>query len=119
MRFAVCSLVLAWSLSAHAHHSGVMFDSGRSVTLTGTVKAFQWTNPHCWIQLVVPEGSGAGEWSIEMGAPIELYRGGWRRTSLKPGDPIVIVIHPLRSGARGGLFVSAAHADGTDVGAPR
>lgn len=106
-------------LPVGAHHSGAMFDDQKSITLTGTVKQYQWTNPHCWIQLVVPDQKGAVEWSVEMGAPMELYRNGWRPRTLKAGDRITVVIHPMRDGSRGGLYVSATAADGTPFGKPK
>jgi Family of unknown function (DUF6152) len=100
-----------------AHHSAAMFDDTKSVTLTGTVKQFQWTNPHCWIQMLVPEKGGSKvEWSVEMGAPFEVYRTGIRPATLKVGDPITVVIHPIRDGKRAGLFVSATRADGKPIG---
>lgn len=103
--------------SATAHHSGSMFDDQTSVTLNGTVKVFQWTNPHCWIQLLVPgQGGSAVEWSVELGAPFELFRTGMRPKTLKPGDKITVVIHPLRDGSRAGLFVSAIGPDGKPFG---
>jgi Family of unknown function (DUF6152) len=104
-------------MQALAHHSGAMFDDRKSVTLTGTVNAFQWTNPHCWIQVLVPGPAGAVEWSVEMGSPSLLVRGGWKPRTLKVGDAITVVIHPMRDGSRGGLFVSATHADGTPIAA--
>jgi hypothetical protein len=99
-----------------AHHSAAIFDQGRQVTLSGTVKAFEFTNPHCWIQLLVSEGGSTVEWSIEMSSPGHLIRSGWKRNSLKPGDRITVVIHPLREGANGGGFVSATRVDGKPVG---
>jgi Family of unknown function (DUF6152) len=97
----------------YAHHSGAIFDPSRRVTLTGTVREFQWTNPHCWIQVIVPGSAGEEEWSVEMGAPLQLYQGGWKPGTLKPGDEITVVVHPLRDGMRGGLFVAATRKDGT------
>ena len=41
-----------------AHHSGNMFDREQTVELTGTVREFQWANPHIWIQVLVPDESG-------------------------------------------------------------
>jgi hypothetical protein len=109
----LCSLISALlAVPAAAHHSGAMFDDKKTVTLSGTVKAFQWTNPHCWIQVLVPSQSGPVEWSVEMGAPFEVYRTGLRPTTLKAGDKITVVIHPVRDGGRGGLYVSATGADG-------
>jgi hypothetical protein len=110
-------IALMLALPAAAHHSGAMFDNDKSVTLNGTVKAFQWTNPHCWIQMLVPtKGSDTVEWSVEMGAPFEVIRTGFRPGSLKPGDKITVVIHPVRDGSRAGLFVSAVTADGKQIG---
>ncbi|GIT15252.1 MAG: hypothetical protein CM1200mP36_10080 [Gammaproteobacteria bacterium] len=69
--------------SVEAHHSGNMFDRERTVELTGTVKEFQWTNPHIWIQVLVPTaGGGVEEWSIEGGVPNRLFRAGWRPKKL-------------------------------------
>jgi hypothetical protein len=90
-----------------------MFDDQQSVTLIGTVKQFQWSNPHCWIQVLVADKAGPVEWSVEMGSPSQLYRGGWRPSILHAGDPIVVVVRPMRDGSKGGLFVSATHGDGT------
>lgn len=109
----------AFGLPALAHHSGAMFDTTRSVTLQGTVRAFQWTNPHSFIQLVVAGPEGPREWSIEMGSPGQLYRNGWRPSSIRAGEQITVVLHPLRDGSSGGVFVSATAADGQTVGAPR
>jgi hypothetical protein len=112
-------IALCLTLPVAAHHSGAMFNDNESVTLTGTVKAFQWTNPHCWIQVLVPDKNGDVEWSVEMGAPVELFRGGWRPATLKAGDRITVVIHPLRdSTTKGGLYVSATRADGNPITSP-
>jgi hypothetical protein len=113
------ALLLLSALPAAAHHSGVMFDDAKSVTLTGTVKAYQWTNPHCWIQVLVPGPEGTQEWSVEMGAPFELFRGGWRPTTLKTGDSITVTVRPMRDGTRGGLYVSATDANGKPFGIQR
>jgi hypothetical protein len=101
-----------------AHHSGALYNSDESKTLVGTVKEFQWTNPHCWIQLSVTGATGVEEWSIEMGAPLQLYQGGWRPGTLKIGDEITVLVHPAHDAAlKGGLFVSATRASGETIGA--
>jgi hypothetical protein len=101
---------------AHGHHSSAMFDFHRRITLSGTVKEFQWTNPHCWIQVLVMENGSAQEWSIEMGSPMQLYRGGWKPGTLHPGDQIEVIVNPKRNGARAGQFVSAVTSQGTPIG---
>lgn len=115
------SILLALPLcpAALAHHSGAMFDATRTVALQGTVKAFQWTNPHCFIQLLVKGPTGQKEWSVEMGSPGQLYRNGWRPGSIRAGEALTVVINPLRDGTAGGVYVSATAADGKEVGAPR
>jgi hypothetical protein len=105
------------AMQALAHHSGAMFDDQKLLTLTGTVNAFQWSNPHCWIQVLVPTPQGNVEWSVEMGSPSLLLRGGWKPKTLKVGDPIIVAIHPMRDGTHGGLYVSATRGDGTAVSA--
>jgi len=114
---AIAALVaLSLAAPASAHHSFAMFDNQKSVTLEGTVKEFQWTNPHSWIQLIVTDSSGKPvEWSIEGGSPNGLSRSGWKRTSLKSGDKAVVVVHPLKDGTNGGSLVSVA-VNGQPIG---
>jgi Family of unknown function (DUF6152) len=116
---AVAMMLMAGSASAH--HSHAMFDTDKQVTLVGTVKQFQWNNPHCWIQVLVPDpkdpSAAPVEWGVEMGAPIQLIRHGWKPDSLKPGDRITVVVNPLRDGRPGGQIVSAIGPDGKPIGA--
>jgi hypothetical protein len=110
-------LILLCGASAFGHHAFSAFDMSKTITLTGAVKEFQWINPHSWIQLMVTDASGkAVEWSIEMSAPSSLVRQGWKPKTLKPGDQITIVTHPLRDGRPGGSLVSATLPDGTRIG---
>ena len=106
-------------LALHAHHSPAMFDFQKELTLTGTVREFQWTNPHSYIQLVVKSDDGTEqEWSLEMGANVYLYNLGWRPSTVKPGDALRVIVVPLRSGqSGGGLLVRATTADGKTLGA--
>ena len=93
---------------AFAHHSYAMFENDKTVTIEGTVKEFQFTNPHSFIQVMVknPATGEDVEWSIEAGSPNGLQRQGWTRHSAKPGDKAVIQIHPLKDGSAGGAIVS-------------
>lgn len=112
----VMALCLAVPSAATAHHSFAMFDSTKQVVLDGVVRDFQWTNPHSWIQLIVPENGQAVEYGIEMGSPNNYSRQGWSRNSLKPGDRIKLTIHPRKDGSKGGSFVKVVKADGTTLG---
>ena len=121
MRFqlaAVAALALAvTSAPAQPHHSFAMFDMAREVTVKGTVKKFQWTNPHAYIQLVTKDASGKEvEWSMEMGAPMYLYARGWRPGSLKAGMEVSVTLNPLRNGKPGGVVRAVTTADGKPIG---
>jgi Family of unknown function (DUF6152) len=105
--------------SALAHHSFAMFDQSKSVTVNGTVKDFRWANPHVFIQLLVKTESGSeDEWSIEMTSPEHLVRVGWLPGTLKPGDKVTLVIHPMRDGSTGGQYLSGTGPNGPLVGSP-
>ena len=108
-------LAIAAAVAA-AHHSAAMFDDKQRITLTGTVRQFQWASPHCYVQLLVKGEKGEEEWSLEMGAPMYLYRLGWRPTSLKSGDKVTVQVSPLRNGGVGGLLLDAMTADGAKIG---
>lgn len=99
-----------------AHHSFAMFDTTKSITMTGTVTKFEWTNPHAYIEIDVPEGAAAKHWSVEMGSPSILQQGGWKFKDLKHGDKITVRLNPLKSGEPGGLLVDATLPDGRVLG---
>ncbi|MDB6086930.1 MAG: hypothetical protein JWN43_4811 [Gammaproteobacteria bacterium] len=103
----------AWATPALAHHSFAAYDHTKTLTLKGTVKTFQWTNPHVVIWFVVqPEGGGEPqEWSVETTSPGVLTRSGWTRHSVNPGDRVSIEFNPLRDGSRGGGLNSVTLLD--------
>ena len=102
---------------AGAHHSTAMFERDARVTLTGVIKEFQWTNPHAWIQVVAPGPDGKPtEWSIECNSPNTLSRQGWKPSTFKPGDKVVIVVNPMKDGTHAGLLVTVTLADGRVLG---
>jgi len=97
--------------SALAHHSFALFDNDKIVSVTGTVKDFQWTNPHTWVQLLVPDPKTgtAVEWSIEGGSTTNMIReGGWTGHALKIGDKATIYYHPMKDGSSRGSLVNAS-----------
>jgi len=110
--FVTCCMVVALS----AHHSGTMFDSTKVREISGTVKEFQWKNPHVWIQLNVQNGGKQEEWSIEGGSPNTLSRNGWRPSTFAPGTAVSIKVNPMKDGQPGGQFIGAKFADGKTIG---
>ena len=105
------------ALPATAHHSFVMFDTSKQVTLSGTVTSFEWTNPHTYIEIDASEDGGAVKhWSIELGSPSILRNSGWNHMSIKSGDKVTLIINPLKNGTPGGLLLQADLPDGRKLG---
>lgn len=114
---------LSVSGAAYAHHSTAMYDYSKSVPLVGTVKQWQFTNPHSFIQLLVTDAKDVQkEWSIEAGPVSHIsVRLGWNKDLIKPGDKITVVVAPMKDGTSGatlrtltlpnGKVVSSATAD--------
>jgi hypothetical protein len=124
MRYRIaCAAALAGALGAagaEAHHSFSMFDMTKQVSVSGTVKQFQWTNPHAYIQLVAKDAQGRDvEWSMEMGAPMYLYARGWRPRSLRAGMRVNVTLNPLRNGKPGGVVRDVTGPDGQPIGTNR
>ena len=113
----VLAVAAAVAISALAHHSFTMFDTTKQLTITGTVTEFQWTNPHAYIEIDVPDESGAVKhWSIELGSPSILQQSGWKFSSLKKGDKTTLVINPLKNGQAGGFLNTATLTSGKVLG---
>jgi hypothetical protein len=116
--FAGMAVVMC-AIPAVAHHSFAMFDAEKTISIEGTVKEFQWTNPHSWIHLMVNDSEGKPVlWSIELGAPTGLARQGWVPKTITPGMNVKLLIHPLRDGYAGGQFLHITLPDGKQLGDP-
>jgi hypothetical protein len=114
---AASAAVTAASGAALAHHSFAMFDADQRATLSGTVKEFQWVNPHAWIFVMVPnQGGQLEQWAVEMGGPGQISRQGWSPKTLTPGMDVTLTIHPLRDGTNGGQYMAVTLPDGTQLG---
>jgi hypothetical protein len=116
--FALAGAVIASSsYPAIAHHSFAMFDANKTVKIEGTIKEFQWTNPHSWILVTAPNGQGTPvQWSLETTAPTGLSRAGWTPKTLMPGMKVSVEFHPLKDGTAGGQFIKLTLPDGTIKG---
>jgi hypothetical protein len=114
---ALCAAT-AIGAPALAHHSFSMFDQEKIVKLDGTVKELEWTNPHCWLRVMVEDETThqLKQWSIEMASTGQQSRIGWTPTVVKPGDKVTVEINPLRDGTRGGTMLLITLADGTKLG---
>ena len=102
-----------------AHHSFAAFDNSKNVIVKGTVKEFQWTNPHIFVQVLVPDAAGrVEEWSLESVSVGTARRLGWRPDIIKAGDQVTAYLHPLRdeSNGKGGSLTAVVLPNGQVLG---
>lgn len=119
MKYAVALLVSGFVAQtffpvAFAHHSASMYDADHPVSVKGTVKVFNWVNPHVTLELVADATDQLPStlWVLEASSPGVMTRSGWTKRSFQPGDKVVVVVSPLRSGEPGGGFRKATLSDG-------
>ena len=112
---AAAALWLSQPVAAH-HSLAAQYDPERTITLTGKVSGFEWTNPHARFYLDVEDAKGkVVTWSFELASPNYLKRAGWSSTSLKEGDQITVEGSIARSGANMANARSVTLADGSRV----
>ena len=130
-RVAGCGLALcvAAATPAFAHHSFALFDMDKNLTMIGTVVEYRWSNPHVHVVVKVDPGTDVsseliGSWDLEAaGSTNIMTRQGWTRVTLKAGDRITAVVHPMKDGAKGGSLFYIILPDGnrmyTDIARPK
>lgn len=109
---AIAALMLATSV--WAHHSFAMFDQTKTVTIQGTVKKVEWTNPHIWIWVEVPKADGGSNiYGLEGGSPATMQRVGATYSKFPVGTKLTVVLYQMKDGRPAGQPVSFEFADGT------
>src|SRR2546423_6688416 len=90
------------AIQADAHHSFAMFDHEKTITVSGTLKEFEYTNPHCWLHVSAPDPATGRtvEWAFEMGYVGQAAADGWKTDTIKPGDTITVAAHPMIDASR-------------------
>jgi hypothetical protein len=102
---ALATALLVICVPALAHHGTGTYDSTKSVTLSGVVTEFAFTNPHAALYFDVKDASGkVVNWAIEMNSPGVLRRAGWTKATFKAGDQITITVRPAKAGTPVGLI---------------
>jgi hypothetical protein len=117
---AVFIVIALFTLQAQAHHSFAMFDHEKLITVSGTLKEFEWTNPHCWLHMAVvdPASGRTLDWAFEMGSIGQVAAQGWKADTVKPGEKITVDAHPMKDGSRGGQYQGAKLSDGREFKQP-
>ncbi len=110
---AALALAATVATAASAHHSYAMFDHDKTISLTGTVYTWEMINPHSFLWVLVPkDGAAEQNWGLEGGGVAALQRTGVTKSMVKPGDKVIVSLHPLRDGRTGGQLLSVTLSNG-------
>ncbi len=114
--FVLAVYFMAMPLPGFAHHGTAEYDNSKTVSLHGTITAFKYLNPHALIEFTVKdENNQSAEWTAESQSPNLLSRRGWSRSTLKPGDEVVITGHPVKNGVHAMTVQKVTFADGRET----
>ncbi|PYR79192.1 MAG: hypothetical protein DMF87_12120 [Acidobacteria bacterium] len=91
--------ILLVSAPLLAHHGAAALDTGKEVTLKGTVTEWIWSNPHCFLQFDAKDQTGTvRNWAVETQNPTTMTSRGWSRMSFKAGDEVTVTLEPVKNG---------------------
>jgi hypothetical protein len=102
---------------ALAHHSFAIYDGTKAVTISGTIKKWQFANPHSELVVSVVEDGAAVDYLVEGSSVSALVRRGWTQNSFTPGDKVTVVMNPMRDGKKAGSFLRATLGNGKTLSA--
>ena len=115
--FVVLAAGVLMSGALFAHHGSAAFDTGKKVTLKGTVTQWIYSNPHCLLSIDVKGEDGTVvSWLAETQAPNIMYPAGYRRDSFKFGDEVTVTVEPVKNGQPVGRIQTVVLANGTTLG---
>ena len=110
--YAALGLLLV-SLPLFAHHGYAAYDTDKKVTLKGTVARWIWSNPHCLLQVDVPDDGGhVVHWMVETENPSTMARNGWTEKSIKVGDQITVNALQVKNGNPVGRIIDVLLSSG-------
>ena len=114
--FFVAVYFVTMPVPGFAHHGTAEYDNSKTISLRGTVTSFKYLNPHVLIDFTVKdETDQAGEWTAESQSPNLLSRRGWSRSTLKPGDEVILTGHPVKNGVHAMTVQKVVFADGRET----
>ena len=105
--------LLLLSVPVVAHHGAAALDTGKEITLKGSVTEWIWSNPHCFLQFDSKDDTGTvRNWSVETQNPTTMTQRGWGRTSFKAGDEVTVTIEPVKNGQPIGRILTVVLPNG-------
>jgi hypothetical protein len=119
MVFALGISIPIVTLPLFAHHGNAAYDTGKKVTVKGTVTDWLWSNPHCVLRLDVTDDNGQIEhWVVETENPSSMVNVGWTKQSIKPGDQISVTALPVKNGRSVGRIIEVVLPNGQKLAGP-
>jgi Family of unknown function (DUF6152) len=105
------------SAPVFAHHGNAAFETGKKLTMNGTVTEWFWANPHCFLQFDVKDDNGQPvHWVAETSNPPDMVNRGWSKQSFKPGDQITVTVEPVKNGRPVGRVLQVVLPNGRTLG---
>jgi hypothetical protein len=90
--------VVALSVPLVAHHGTASFDTGKTVTVKGTVMEYVWSNPHVLVKVDAKDDNGnVAHWVLEAQNPVTQASRGWSKNMFKAGDEVSLDITPAKN----------------------
>lgn len=119
LALALAFLAICAPAPVPAHHGfAVEFDKDSSLTLTGTVTKMEFMNPHIYFYVDVKDKNGkVVNWAFEGGPPNVIYRQGWRKDTLKPGDVVTVKGFRAKDGSHLAACATVKLPDGREISA--
>ena len=107
------AMIALLAMPAAAHHSLAPYAMAQLKTVEGTVKSWDWSNPHVRLNLIAPDGKGgASVWEFESSSPGRLTSSGFVKDAMAPGDRVSVAYNPRRDGTPGGFLIAVTTSDG-------
>jgi hypothetical protein len=101
------------SVPVIAHHGAAALDTGKEITLKGSVTEWIWSNPHCFLKFDAKDDTGTvRNWAVETQNPTTMTLRGFSRTAFKVGDEVTVTVEPVKNGEPVGRILSVILANG-------
>ena len=115
--FLLTISLLMVSAPLFAHHGSAGYEYDKTITVKGTVTAWIWSNPHCFLKFDAKNEKGKLEhWVVEAGSQPDMLHVGWSSTTFKPGDEVTVDVMPTKNGVHVGKIRRVVLANGTVLG---
>ena len=105
--------LLLLSFPVIAHHGAAALDTGKEITLKGSVTEWIWSNPHCFLKFDAKDDTGrVRNWAVETQNPTTMTLRGFSRTAFKVGDEVTVTVEPVKNGEPVGRILSVILPNG-------